>query len=292
MKKNLLILITLISLIFSSCYGAWNLSYYGNDVNNRTLKMLKITDESDDSFKKAGISKLNGKYNVLVISDLHFGSMRDSKKLSDSLFKWLKSVKGTEQAPVFALCLGDVTDIGIKNDYLEYLEFCNKLKNDYGIKIIFNAVGNHDIYQSHWENWSDYCYPHTSFYKFETSKFSWYALDTANGIIGKQQFEILKNEMDCDPRPKIVFSHYPLSVFRPQGGGLNDTAERNLLIDEFVNTDVKAYFAGHNHYSRYTYLGFHDFECPSYRYNGGWIVLAIDEESGSASGKVVGLERD
>ena len=283
MKKFRVFLLASFSLLFTSCYGSWNSFYEGNDVDYRTQKLLNISNSTDSNFKDAGLSSLSGRYNVLVLTDLHFGSNRATIPL-ESLCQWLESVKGSSEAPKFVLSLGDFAEVGALEQYAEYLTFCEKLENEYGLKMIFNTCGNHDLYKGHWDNWKDKCYPHTSFYKFHTSSFSWYALDTASGRICQNQYNILKEEISKDPNPKIVFTHYPLTEFKAFGIGLNGTTERNLLIDMFAKNNVKAYLAGHNHYSRNNFIGFNEYVCPSFRYNKAWFVLRVDEDAGKANG--------
>lgn len=290
MKNNLIrlhIILLFSAIFFTSCYGSWNITSNGNDVAVRTDKLLKLTDE-DQRFAEAQISSLGGKYDVLIFSDVHFGTRKEPQSLPQEFYDWLDSVKGTEKAPAFAICLGDIAEVGSQSNFDEYLVFCEELKSKYGIKIIFNVCGNHDIYQNHWDNWKSNCYPYTSFYKFETSRFSWYVFDTASGVVGSHQYELLRSEMEDDGRPKIMLSHYPLSVFKPIGAGLCDTAERNMLIRDFSQSNVECYFAGHNHTTRYSYLGFHDYLCPSLRYNKKWMVLHVDEEAGHAKATLMG----
>ena len=281
MKKYIfLFLILILSFTFVSCYGSWNIFYDGNYVESRTESILKL-DSSDADFSKSDLANLGGSYNVLVLTDLHFGSKKGEPPFN-SLFNWLDSVKGSKDAPVFALSLGDSSDVGNKSELDEYLKFCRQLTEEHGIKIIFNTCGNHDMYQGHWDNWKVSCYPHTSFYKFQTKGLSWYALDTASGTIGSNQYEILKKEFAQDSNPKIIFTHYPLTEFRMFGIGLCETTERNLLLDLFVKNNVECYIAGHNHYIRNSYFGFNEYCCPSFRYNKKWAVLHVDGEKGTA----------
>lgn len=282
MKKffNFTISIFLISVFFVSCYGSWNPFYEGNNVDYRTGAMLNLTDSTNTEFAASGVSGLSGKYNVLILTDTHFGYKNKEAPLPQ-LFAWLDSVKDTPAAPAFAICLGDAVDTGAQAEYTEYITFCNKLISDYGIKIVFNTAGNHDIYQSHWENWQANCYPHTSFYKFETAGFSWYSLDTASGTVSRQQYDIFKSAIEKDSKPKVVYSHYPLSEYN-LAFGYGETTERNLLIDDFLKNNVKAYFGGHNHYSDYDFNGFNDYCCPSFRFNEKWTVIQIDEAAGTA----------
>ena len=282
MKNNIRLLIILIfSLALFSCYGSWNIFDEGNDPDHRADSILKIKAEKDECFKASGVAELNGRYDVLVLTDLHFG-VDAVKGPFDSLYEWLDSVKDTPDYPAFVLSLGDSSNVGSKDEFKDYLKFCKKLIEEYNLKIVFNSVGNHDLYQGHWENWEASCYPHTSFYKFETKGFSWYCLDTGSGRVGKKQYESLMNAFSHDSKPKIIFTHYPVTEFKVFGIGMDETTERNLLIDAFVKNKVKTYIAGHNHYKRSDYVGFDAYCCPSFRYNRGWAVLHVNEFNSSA----------
>lgn len=248
--------------------------------------MKLLDDASDPLFSEAEISSLAGKYSVLILTDIHTGyKFKDAP--FEALYAWLDSVKGTADFPKFAICLGDAVDTGCQSEYDEYIDFCESLKNLYGIKLVFNTCGNHDIYQSHWGNWQENCYPHTAFYAFKTLKFSWYSFDTASGTLGTKQYDILKKAIENDPAPKIVFSHYPLTEFR-LAFGMGDTAERNLLINLFLKNNVLCYFGGHNHYSKYKNIGLKDYCCPSFRFCESWTILHVDEDNGSASAEFIG----
>ena len=276
----LFISILLISLV--SCYGSWNFWYEGNDVDKRTEKLKYITDSSDSKFAASGISALSGKYTVLVISDTHFGRKRAPIDC-DSLFDWLEEKRGTEKFPAFAICLGDAVDLGRQDEYDEYIEFCDKLMNDYGISIVMNSCGNHDIYQGHWDNWKSNCYPHTSFYKFCTEKLSWYSLDTASGTIGINQYELLKSDLKRDSRIKIIFTHYPLIQSTLVCANMAETTERNKLISDFAKNKVICVLGGHNHIDFYEDVGFKDYGLPSFGYSGVWGLLTVDENKRTAS---------
>ena len=192
-------------------------------------------------------------------------------------------MKGSENYPKFAICLGDVVDLGHKEEYSKYLAFCDKLKKDYDIKLIFNTCGNHDIYQNNWENWESACYPHTSFYKFKTSKFSWYSLDTASGTIGLKQYNRLIADFKSDSRPKIVFTHYPFVRFSMNTSNMAETTERNKLITDFSKNNVKCVLGAHNHKKSYDDLGYGVYGLPSLGYGDDWGLMHVDENAGTVS---------
>jgi len=274
-----LLTISLLSL-FVSCYGSWNFLYEGNNVDKRTRSLRYISDSTDEEFQNAHISNLSGQYNVLIVSDLHFGNTKKDVNCS-SIFAWLESHQGDSDFPEFAISLGDVVDLGRQNEYDLYNEFCNRLLN-YGIKVVFNTCGNHDIYQGNWENWKSNCYPHTSLYKFKTSRFSWYSLDTASGTIGINQYNLIHANLESDSRPKIIFTHYPFVRFNVEPSNMAETTERNLLISDFANNNVKCVLGGHNHTQTEDNLGFMDYGIPSFGYDNVWAILHVNEDAGTA----------
>ena len=115
-KRSGLLIITAFLSLLISCYGSWNIFYEGNNVDYRTPVMPVLYDLSD----------LSGSYNVLILTDTHFGYKNKEAPLA-ALYLWLDSVKGTEAAPVFAICLGDAVDTGCQSEYDEYLDFCKDM---------------------------------------------------------------------------------------------------------------------------------------------------------------------
>lgn len=280
-KKSFIICSTVFVLLLSfvSCkYGSWNPLEQYNNVDNRISVLQDITDKMPDNVKNC-----SNKYSVVVFADLHYGSSKEYCP-EEQVFKWLDKLKtsGSEKFPKFAISLGDSADTGSQNNYAEYLSFCNKLKSDYEITMI-NIPGNHDLYQGNWMNWKMNCFPYSSFYRFQTDKFSWYGIDTASGSIGLKQYKQLKTVMESDPRPKIVYCHYPILEFHLVFG-LCDATERNLLIDLFVKNNVVCSLGGHNHYySEKQINNYKGYSFPSFRYQKQWTLLTVDENSNSVS---------
>ncbi len=268
----------LISLV--SCYGSWNIFYKDNDVDERTENITYLSSD-DEAFAQSGVGSLQGEYTVLVFSDTHFGNTK-KKVECDRLYNWLAEKQGRADFPSFALSLGDVVDLGRQEQYDEYLAFCHKLQNDYGISLIFNSCGNHDIYQNNWDNWEKNCYPYTSFYKFQTEKLSWYCLDTASGTFGLGQYNKLNADFKNDSRMKIIFTHYPFVEFNKNCANMAETTERNKMISDFAKNDVICVLGGHIHRSTSDYLGFNEYTIESFAYAGGWGLLHVDEEAGTA----------
>lgn len=279
-KKAFGIIISVFTLIFSSCYGSWNFFYEGNNVDKRITNYRQL-DNTDAKFASSGISSLGNKYTVLILTDTHFGNTKKEVNC-EILYNYLSSIKGTSQFPAFAICLGDLTDIGTKEQFVLYNNFSSRLTNDFGISIVLNVCGNHDAYQNNYANWEESCYPHTTFYSFKTQKLSWYCLDTVSGTIGENQYNQLMDLFEKDSRQKIIFTHYPFTRFNYDCSNMAETTERNILISDFAKNNVICVLGGHNHTQTFDNLGYKDYGIPSFAYDEAWGLLHVDENAGRA----------
>lgn len=267
-----LIFFFLIGILFLSCqeYGTDNLFYRDNTVDNRVNKLEDITESFFETLPE--------KYSFIIITDLHYGSVKKNPpKLPDKqFFEWLEKFDDSEK-PAFCLCLGDVADTGSSSQFKEFEELVEKLEEK-GIRVL-NSLGNHDLYNSGWEGWNATCYPYSSFYTFRTSSYSFYSLDTGSGDIGVNQMDVLISALKNDPRPKIIFTHYPLYTEK-FFFNFDNTTDRNLLISYFSKCNVKMYLSGHLHkYEDYDFGSFQTYVIPSYRYNSAWALVNVNEKT-------------
>lgn len=274
-KKIIFSLFVLMFLIiFTSCqYSADNLFYSGNSVSNRVQKLTNLEED---------FSSLPDEYTILVLTDIHVGSIKKNPPAIpyEKLYAWIENLSESEK-PKFCLILGDVADTASDSQYQKYVDFTTKLQNDYGIKT-FNAVGNHDVYQSGWEKWKKYCYPYTSFYYFDTPGFTFYSFDTATGTVGSKQLNLFKDSLYSNSKPKIIFTHYPLYT-ENFFFCLENTTERNLLMKYFRDTNVKLYLAGHLHnLEEYNFTSYKGIAVPSFRYESSWGFVTVNENAKTA----------
>ena len=275
--KFFLISIFLLLLpLATSCYGSWNFFYEGNNVDKRSAECKFLNGDSE--FIASHIESLGPKYTVLIITDTHFGTEKKPVNC-EILFNYLRSIRGTPDYPSFVICLGDATELGKPEHFAEYNHFCDTLISQFGLNIVLNACGNHDIYQNNWANWEENCYPHTSFYTFHTKKFSWYCLDTASGTVGENQYRKLNELFDYDSRPKIIYTHYPFTRFNYDCSNMAETTERNKLISDFSHNKVLCVLGGHNHTQTFDDLGYKDYGIPSFAYDEVWGLLHVDEDA-------------
>lgn len=270
------ILVFMISMTTFSCvYGTNNFFYKANQVKNR-VDYIHELDDFETDIKSESINEK--KYKILVLTDVHLGN-RVKKVEMERFFSWLDTCKTNNDLPEFCLILGDNVDHGYKKEYDTYCDFTKHIK-DKGIPVI-TMFGNHDLYNSGWDNFKKMCYPHCSLFHYDTPGFSWYGIDTGTGNIGKKQFDLLKNAFAKDKKPKIVISHYPLTNSRTVGAiSFHDSTERNLLIDLYAKNNVKAVLCGHLHKTKYKDLGaFKEYGFPSFCYAKypAWTLLEINE---------------
>lgn len=281
MKKHVIPILLLLLIITSCKYGTDNLFYSGNYVNKRTDNILELNEECTDDLPSA--------YSFAVITDVHYGSTKkDPPEIPEKEFLAWLSAFSAEERPAFCLVLGDVVETGGEDEYKDYKNFVAKIEAK-GVKV-FNAVGNHDLYNSGWDGWKKNCYPNTSFYTFKTSGFSFYCLDTGTESPGENQLMYLKTAMKNDSNPKIVFTHYPL-VTDGFFFGMSNSTDRNLLLSMCAENNVKLYLSGHLHwYEEKDFVKFQTYTIPSFRYSGKWALVNVNNNTESYRLKIIDAE--
>lgn len=254
---------SLLSLfIFSNCkYGIQDAFFQKNLLDNRSNSI----ESYDINFNPTNKTK----YNILVISDLHIGSGKEIKQ--SKLIEWIEALA---EKPAFCIVLGDVSESGKNNEYETFLQLQTSLQQYFPV---YNTVGNHDLYNNGWKQWSSICPPNISYYRLMNNTISYYFLDTGSGTMGKKQLEDMQNKMKNDSNKKIVFTHYPL-----KGNGifyfkLSNDIERAKMIDTFIENNVKYYFEGHYHPgTTFNFGAFQEYVVHSMK-DTSWTVISIDE---------------
>lgn len=269
MKKLFLLIQTTIILIIlstTSCkFGLKQVFYRPNPVEERSATIKEIIPEIDVSSKDI--------YSFLILADIHFGSAekQDVQALLDFLCT-------TEPFPDFCFSLGDITDHGLEEEYVEYNnELVQKLE-EMGIKCL-NVVGNHDLFNSGWVNFEQYCYPYTSFYKFTLDNLSYYVLDSASGNLSKPQFDALEKAFNNDSNEKIALAHIPLYAEDAVYFVIQDTQERNEILSLFAQNNVKLFIGAHIHDFLVTKYenDMIEVNVPSLLEQKGWTIFTVDK---------------
>jgi|GEM_PF-500187 len=270
----LLSILFILSVIVSGCglnsYGLNEFLVRNPDVKTRTKRLEKL------SAVDAPAAPSTSEYTVLVITDVHFGAEKLPKngpRFDEEFFTWLSTFT---PKPKFCVGLGDMAEHGWEEEFERYKAFTDRLESTHGIKT-YNAVGNHDLYNSGWTYCKEYLYPFKSLYYFEAGGFSWYCIDTASGSLGDRQMRLLRKTMRSDPNPKIIMSHFPLWANGHFYFSLQDTLERNLLIATCAETGVKAALTGHTHIEKTSHFGkFTEYNHPGFYAKAGWGIITVD----------------
>ncbi|MBQ4378987.1 MAG: metallophosphoesterase [Treponema sp.] len=289
MKKYLLPLVFIfhLSVLSFSCshYGFFWGQFGEHDVDERSPSLSDFNSEKYLPDLSSQVFPVSEVYSVLIISDLHYGSVRedmDEEVLLEFLDDWFKKYSGAGEnpddkdltkLPRFALNLGDTADTGRESEFLDYLKYEEKIKALAGKYLygesenlpvnerkfrIYSILGNHDLYHDGSVHFMKHIFPYKSSYFFtvdadsdkSTGAFSYFFLDTANGTMGADQLEDFRKKLEADSNPKIVLSHYPVWA----GGTepfmfmvLQNTTERNLLLSYFAKNNARQIFEGHAH---------------------------------------------
>lgn len=174
-------------------------------------------------------------FSFMVVGDSHVGNPAGGV-LRDALMA-AKSFGDS-----FILVAGDITDNG---DIGQFRQF-RTLFSEQGLQYRA-AIGNHDIYFTGWDTWKDEI--GRSIYSFNADNVHVVVLDTANGILGKDQINWLRNDLSAATQAhKVVMTHYPVwngrfaSIFR-----MSSDEETAILKDLFFKTGVRLVVSGHFH---------------------------------------------
>ena len=194
MKKNVYIKIYIILLVLILCscnYGLYTLLFDEDSVDDR---VSSITVLSGTDIPNVGNSSV---YSFVVFTDPHFGA--SFKRYDAAFLTWYEnqlSLSDERFRPRFAVCLGDCADGGKSSEYDEYNSLINKIitlgNEAFSISNyhVYSSIGNHDLYNSGYENYKEKVYPYKTYYKFSISSdssdnaFSYFFLDSANGTLG------------------------------------------------------------------------------------------------------------
>lgn len=284
--KKYFFLILLILPMFFSCKF---LDYDLTEAFHRLMKVELRAQGIELITTNAAVNSIGAEdeYDVLIITDIHFGNENkglNGPRREDEWFAKLNTVntqtgKSLMDTTKFVICLGDIAEHGLESETLAYKAAIVDVFEAKGISV-FNVVGNHDLYNSGWTQWSNNLYPGTSFYKFETPSFSWYFLDSASGTLGGFQYEEMDKTMSKDPKDKLVFTHIPLYAENHQYFVMQNTDERNKIINTCAKYFTKKFVDGHTHVKRTSNFGkFTEHNIPGFLSKYGYAVLHVNEKN-------------
>ena len=298
----------------SSCeYGVHEFLVRADEANDRSSRLVNLADSGDSSLHDEVKPPLinEDKFSVFIFSDIHFGRNGENKprRYEDVFYDYfeknmeaIQKYDGNDYPLRFSVCSGDCVEYGVESEYKIYKGFCDNLKNistqaNFKAKFpnssivmpengltTYTIAGNHDLFNSGWANWRQYCYPYISSYYFETNyqgkNLTWYFLDTGNGSLGYKQFEDLQTKLKTNNNRKVVISHYPLYAGGIFYFTMQNLVERDSLISLYTNTNVKFTMEGHYHGGgSYDYDNFHEELVKSFVDYTSFGIIYVDLEN-------------
>ncbi|MBD5427289.1 MAG: hypothetical protein HDR38_07065 [Treponema sp.] len=282
--RRIAFLLIACAVFASSCsYGPYMFNVSETKVDERATNIIDLNEDETPG----SIEDLGEIYTFLIIADPHTGprvSGSVAERFRAKYDEWLSKAKECDK-PRFIINLGDVLDSGKQSqadDYHAFMKNLDTVADGFNKSLPhYSVIGNHDLYASDgWDVWARNFYPHTSYYRFKIDKFSYYFLDTGNGTLGKPQLEDLEKRLAEDENAKIVLMHYP--VVSDSSFCLQNTVERNRLLCDFANSNVKMIFSGHYHRGdTHHYGSMTEVTVKSFGFNGTALLVTVDNETQS-----------
>ncbi|MBO4321088.1 MAG: metallophosphoesterase [Treponema sp.] len=266
----------------SSCFYS-PLEYFNRSDNadKRAPEIKELNDSETTTLK----GSLGTSYDILVMTDIHFGQTHRERH-DDDVLDWLDSL-GSK--PKFCVNMGDTADHGKESEFDDYLQFESQIKTR--VSPVYSIIGNHDLRSDGWSFFNDKLYPYTSCYHFETTGMSYYFLDNADGTFGKKQLKNIEDAFKSDSKPKVIFMHCPIyhdKANLASAAALQDTHEADKVLTLFAQNNVRLVMEGHSHAFKCNDFGsFTEFNVPSYVHSRAWGVIHIDESTGSATPELI-----
>lgn len=164
---------------------------------------------------------------------------------------WFKQEVADRGIEFFGV-LGDLTNDALATEQDELLARLDSIGRPY-----YCTVGNHDLYQADGWEWYKTMFGPSCYAICVAGKVKLIFLDTAEGTLGRAQFDWLERELSADTGyVTIVATHYPIyDGTQPIMWRLASPAERYKLLSLLERYDVHSYVSGHIHGWRYSRLG-------------------------------------
>jgi len=176
-------------------------------------------------------------FSFAFVGDLHIGGSNTTR-----FQKILQSAQ--TNGDEFIVLLGDLTDQG---EGLSYQALQEALQDFGWEEKVLPLLGNHDIFSEGWKHYKSFF--GSGHYSVDIGNSRFIALDSADGIIGKDQFEWLENKMS-EPAMKNTFflSHYmPVVPGQQTYLKLANFFEAEKLMALATREGVRAMLGGHYH---------------------------------------------
>lgn len=174
-------------------------------------------------------------FSFVVIGDTHIGSP------GGEVMKRIAGQSVTD-GDSFVIVAGDLTDNGDIGQFRQFQAVMAEQLATYRV-----AIGNHDIFFDGWENYKKTL--GKSIYSFDAGPIHFAMIDSANGVLGRDQLIWLDNDLRQTSKTiKMVVSHFPpwngyfSSMFK-----MSSDEETAILKDLFYRHQVQVMFAGHYH---------------------------------------------
>jgi predicted phosphodiesterase len=175
-------------------------------------------------------------FSFAIVGDTHIGA--DTTLLQNIL------TEAAGEGDSFFILLGDMVDKGVAADMarvkaaVQGSAFANKA---------LYIVGNHDVFEDGWTGFKTAFGPSAFTLTLGNSQFI--ALDTADGTVGRDQYEWLQTQLTAgSPTNRFILSHYlPVVPGQRTYLRLADEGEAARLMKLATREGARAWLGGHYH---------------------------------------------
>jgi len=212
-------------LVIASC--GTNSSWYQRFEQSRTMTAPSIQVAPADPLR----------FTFAIVGDLHVGGTNTSR------FRQILAAAQNENDQ-FIVLLGDITDRGEADAF----QAVQQALTDYGFQNkVLPILGNHDVFSQGWDEYKKIWGP--AHYRVTFGNAQLIALDSADGILGEEQFDWLQEQFQgAKPTHTFLLTHYmPVVPGQRTYLRLANQSEAERLMKLASREGVRSVLGGHYH---------------------------------------------
>jgi 3',5'-cyclic AMP phosphodiesterase CpdA len=236
------ILFLAVLCLLSSCELDFLGTFYSTDLDERldaanSFPYLDNHTYSDATPWRNELQVGTSGYSFIFFSDVHIDKDSNSR---------LEEMAGKIGSAKFIVIGGDITQSGERGEIERFIT----ITESFGVPV-YPVLGNHDIFFGNWSEWRELIGSSRYRVDGDDGQTSIIILDTANSVIGADQFNWLEQQLSSARAHTFIFTH--ANIFTASNpihstAGLADTRERARLVSMLNSARVKNCFTGHAHF--------------------------------------------
>jgi 3',5'-cyclic AMP phosphodiesterase CpdA len=205
---------------------------------SRSSQDLRFQESKTLSMRSFSVSPSSpSQFSFAVVGDTHVGN-QDTTRMERIL------TAAAAEGDQFVIFLGDIVDKGIREDIVAVQDAV--ARSAFSGKALY-VIGNHDVFEGGWNHYKELL--GSSHFSVDVGNSRFIGIDTADGSLGKDQFDWLESELSKPPMENtFILSHYlPYVPHQRTYLRLSDEIEAARVMKLASRYQVRGWLGAHYH---------------------------------------------